>query len=338
MPVLLAITLTVLLGMAGLGVDYGFSTVERRALQNAADAAAVSGAINLSQKAASTAIVEEVTTVANRNAQVSSVICQYVDANNAVIQACDQGATPTTSGIRVVTTNTRNTYFMRVLGIPTATVSAEAVARISDWTRYNPSTSPPTYTNTPYEAGNALFIVCGYDTVLTSGGTMNILQGTKPGSAPWNVNPAAVGREFYIHGSGSGQKPEDCGMKSSSFKGLNGTVGTVTLPAILRDENGVKAGPTRSAVNGQAGCAANISTNDAALNNCVMLLPIAVSSPSKGYLYSVRWLPFRIRRVDANSHAGTLLGNYVVREDGTTVLAPWTYSNTSTITSVRLAR
>ena len=329
MSVLLAAALTVILGMAGLAIDYGFATVERRQLQNAADAAAVSGAINMSQKVSPTA---DVNAMAGRNAQTTGVTCEYVDTSNTITGPCGSTPSSTAGGVRVVATNTRPTFFMQVLGIDNVTVSAEAIARIFDWTSYTPS--PNTFTNTPYDAGNALFIVCGYDTKLYGGGTLSLLQGTQPGTAPWSVNPAAINREFIIHDP----HPEDCGMRSSSFKGLNGTDGVVTLPAVLESENGTKAGPTRSAVNGQAGCGANIDVKDAALNNCVMILPIAVSSPAKGELYCVRWLPFRIRRIDANTHTGTLLGNYVVREDGTTVLAPWTYGNTSSVTTVRLAR
>ena len=49
MSVILALFFTVFVGMTGLGIDFAFSTLERRALQNAADASALTGARDLSQ-------------------------------------------------------------------------------------------------------------------------------------------------------------------------------------------------------------------------------------------------------------------------------------------------
>jgi Flp pilus assembly protein TadG len=320
MPVLLTVLLIAFIGMTGLGVDFAFSTFERRALQNAADASALTGAIDLSRGTAPTA---DVTTIADRNATTSSVDCQYVNTANVDIGPCTGSATGA-SGVHVTAVHTRDTYFMRVLGIPTVTIAADAIARVSSM--QDSSTNPAT--SVPYEAQNALFIVCGYKTKLVGGGTMNILQGSKPGTSPWNLNPAAFGQEFSIHDP----HPEDCGMASASFKGLNSVVGTVTLPAVLTDETGTNAGPTRYAVNGFNGCPAGATSSN--VDNCVMILPIAVSSPSKDDLYAVRWLPFWIRQIDSNTHSGTLLNSYNLNDP----LLPWTYAggNTSGITSVRL--
>jgi hypothetical protein len=106
------------------------------------------------------------------------------------------------------------------------------------------------------------------------------------------------------------------------------------LPAVLDDEEGTKAGPTRSAVNGFNGCGAGLESD--ATNGCVMILPIAVSSPAHKKLYCVRWLPFKIRQIDSNTHTGTLLQTYNLNDP----LLTWTYAggNSSGITSVRLAR
>jgi hypothetical protein len=333
MPVLLAAMLTALLGLTGLAVDFGFATVERRALQNAADAAAVSGAINLVRGENP---VAEVTTVANRNASVAGLVCEYVNAANAVTGPCTSAPSATTDGVRVQATNTRATFFLGVLGIPTFTVSAESTARVSAWT-----------TNTPYEVGNSLFLVCGYNTRLWDRRPgepegLSILQGTPPGAPPWPVNPAAIGREFVIHDPDVAR----CGLQSSSFKGLNATSGEVTLPALLLSETGDRAGPTRTAVAGIAGCGAGLHTNDDALDGCIMPIPIfaSVPDPNRDYVYAVRWLPFQIRRPlrggkpDSNTHIGKLLDGYTIRQDTNTLLAPWTKNTKAAITSVRTVR
>jgi Flp pilus assembly protein TadG len=325
MVVLLAGILAVLLGMTGLSVDYAFATVERRALQNAADAAATSGALDLAQNLNPTTSVN---TIAARNAATTSLTCEYVNAANTVTGPCSSAPSSLTDGVRVVATNTRDTFFMRVLGIPTITVSAESLARVSSM--QNVTSNPAT--SAPYDAGNALFIVCGYDTKKYSGGTQDILQGSfaSPTSSPWHVDSLAWGVEFIIHDS----QVEGCGMQGNHFKGLNGTTGTITLPAVLDTEEGNRAGPTRSAVNGPNGCGVNLDS-DGALG-CVMILPIAISSPANKKLYSVRWLPFFVRQRHANQHTGTLLQSYNLNDP----LLPWTVAggNTSAITSVRLAR
>jgi Flp pilus assembly protein TadG len=325
MAVFFAVVLVGLIGMSGLGIDYGFATLERRSLQNAADAAATTGALDLVRNVSP---VTDVNTMASRNATTTGVQCDYVDASNTVTGPCTPGPASTTSGVRVIATNVRDTYFMRVLGVPTISVSAESIARVSSMqnTTVNPATSAPT------DAGNALFIVCGYDTKVYGGGTMDILQGSMaaPASSPWNVDAAAWGVEFIIHDA----QVTDCGMQSNKFKGLNGTVGTVTLPAVLDIENGNKAGPTRTAVNGPQGCGVGLDS-DGALG-CVMILPVAISSPAKEKLYSVRWLPFFVRQRHANQHTGQLLSTYNLNDP----LLSWTYAggNRSPITSVRLAR
>lgn len=327
MPVLLALCLTAVIGMTGLAVDYGFATIERRALQNAADAAALSGAIDLvSYSRDQVSPSTDVTTIVARNAVTTGATCAYVNASNDVTGDCASPPSDASDGVKVVASNSRATFFLNVVGIPTYTVSAESVARISAWTA-----------STPYEAGNALFIVCGFSTRLYGGGTLSILQGTAPGAAPWDVNPAAIGRDYVIHDP----HVADCGMQSNAFKGLNASSGTISLPAVLTSMTGDHAGPTRTAVNGIAGCPAGLSSTSLTNGNaCVMLLPIAVSSPAKDLLYSVRWLPFRVWRPgnDPNTHVGRLIGNYTVREETSTLLSPWSHGTKASITSVRTIR
>jgi hypothetical protein len=68
----------------------------------------------------------------------------------------------------------------------------------------------------PNLRGSGPFIVCATDTVLSAGGTMNILL--KSGSL-WVINPAAVGQTFNIHNPNQ-HNFNKCGIGSSQFKGI----------------------------------------------------------------------------------------------------------------------
>jgi Flp pilus assembly protein TadG len=319
MAVLLAVVLVALIGMTGLGVDYAFATLERRTLQNAVDAAA-SGAINLAQGESPTA---DVNSMVQRNgaAPSTAVECAYVDNADAVTGPCDAAPSAATSGIRVTATNTRPTYFMRVLGVPTVTVGATAAARVQGVAAAS-----------PYPSSASLFIVCGIDTRLAGPGnaTLSILQQI---GGQWVPNPAADGREFVIHNP----QVADCGMQSTAFKGLNAVgaeVGPIALPANLITETGTRAGPTTQAVRGEAGCGAGLYSDT--VDNCTMIIPVFVSAPAKDVAASVRWLAFHVRRIDANTHYGRLDLDYTIGQEAYTLLAPWTKNTKQVLTVVRL--
>ena len=319
MLVQIATALTVLIGMVGLAVDIGFVTLERRTLQNAVDAAALTGAIDLVSSPGSTQADVNIM-VDTHGVASASATCAFVDNSNAETGACSGTPGSGSSGVKVSATRSRDTFFMRVLNVPTVTMSAQSIARVSAWQNY--------------DAAAALFIVCGYQTKLapvSGGGTYSILAGTAPGSAPWPVNSAAVGKTFVIH------DPQDvvsCGVSNASFKGLNGSTEWLSLPASLEYDTGVNAGPTAKAVEGFNGCSAGVDPN-----NCVMVLPIAASSvpqPGQDELYCVRWLRFLITKGATNVHYGKLLDpNYVVRQQSNTVLTSWTVGTQAGLTSVR---
>ena len=52
-------------------------------------------------------------------------------------------------------------------------------------------------------------------------------------------------------------------------------------------------------------------------------------------MYAVRWLPFLIRRVDANTHYGTLMDCITLQQDTNALLAPWTKNLHGSIATVR---
>src|SRR3712207_6346623 len=103
MLVFLALSLTVLVGLMGLSVDYGFVALERRSLQAAADAAAMSGALDLPDPANWGSINTDVNTMVGRNVSTTglTITCTLVNNSNTQVQAnCDPPTDNTTSGVR----------------------------------------------------------------------------------------------------------------------------------------------------------------------------------------------------------------------------------------------
>lgn len=351
MPVLLAGMLLVLIGMAGLAIDFGFGTLERRVLQNAVDAASLTGATDLASLVSTDAatrakgmnLVNDVQTIVTRNqaAVTTSVTCEFVDNANAVTGLCADPPSNSTSGVKVTASNTRDTYFMRVLGIPTITASAQSISRVSSWAA---NSSSPNL-NAGYDVWGSIFIVCGYDTIEAPNEAngnkytpYSILDGTSEWAEPQAVRPTAYGKTFVIHESNP-NRLANCGISDGEFKGLNSSSGLVHLPTWLYDESGNRAGPVTQAVKTFGGCQSISSDSDPAANNCIMIIPIftKVNAKAKGDwdMRAVRFLPFRIIRKDANTHWGTLIDNIALQTDNATMIAPWTKNTSRTMTVVR---
>lgn len=127
--ILTAMMLTVLMGLAGAGVDYGLIVAEKARLQNALDASALAGARALITSSASTQTA--------RNAAGEAAAASYLTlhgytsgANGATFtyseSASDGGAFNDT--MTVVGTVALPTRFWRVIGITTTNLNQRAVA------------------------------------------------------------------------------------------------------------------------------------------------------------------------------------------------------------------
>jgi len=328
MLVSLVAMFAVVLGMTGLAADHALVAYDKRILQNAVDAGATTGAIDLVQGSVNRKVQNtygDVTTVVARNvrqdmtaAQVPS--CSFIDdTRNVTNSGCTQ-AVDTTSGVRVAAGNPRQTFFMQVFGIPSVDVTAASSARVWAWNSYNSDAS--------------LFIVCGYSTIRTSNGLPTPIIDHGAGSradGPWTVLQSAIGVEFNIHDPNPADL-EDCNAQGSRMKGVQRAGQGLKAPGEwILSENGTRAGPTTAAVEGIDGCRTGLNENIA--NNCVMMLPVVAVSSRNGSQDSFKiahWLPFRIRRTAANAHTGTLLGpNYVLRANEQIVLLPWSVGSTS---------
>jgi Flp pilus assembly protein TadG len=126
--VIMVLFLIALLGAAAFVIDYGNVALQRRALQNSVDAAALAGASKLpggwgvAQTAASTVYAE--------NGQNGDTVTYQQTTN----------ATPGDS-VTVTASRTVSTYFAGLLGIGSAQVSATAQATTQSFTQINGGTN-----------------------------------------------------------------------------------------------------------------------------------------------------------------------------------------------------
>ncbi len=140
--IFLAIALVGLIALAGLVLDGGRAYGERRQMQNAADAASMAATRQLDlyvtdQSTDARAILAAARDTAEQNgAERASVTCRLVRFDRSVIGPCPTGATmpqatkDAAAGVVVTTTQTQDTYFIRVVGNTTFTAGASATAQI----------------------------------------------------------------------------------------------------------------------------------------------------------------------------------------------------------------
>ena len=160
--VIFALAQLVLLGALGLALDGGMLYAQRRAMQNAADAAAMTGAGALSRDLTDTAVTQAVFASAARNgvADATKVTCTFfTNAYPAgTRRACSSTGTAMSAldvaftGVEVRVAERHGTFVMRALGIPDAGTAASAAAQVQVATKVK--TGP--------------FVVCALDTAIES--------------------------------------------------------------------------------------------------------------------------------------------------------------------------
>lgn len=112
-----------LIGSVGVALDYGYGALEQRQAQAAADAAALSGTIDLPSYPA--LVQGNAVTVATANGFTDGVDGVTVTATNPPTTGPRTGDL---KSVEVNITKVLNTRFMRVLNVNTMTISARAVA------------------------------------------------------------------------------------------------------------------------------------------------------------------------------------------------------------------
>lgn len=140
--VIFALTQLVLLGALGLALDGGYLLAKRRAMQNAADAAALAGATALAGNNGNGLTVRAtVRAIAGQNgvadpADAGQLTCTYLDNGLRPLAArtdCDDAPFAfgtAVSAVRVTVRETHPTFVMRALGIASAGTGATATAQI----------------------------------------------------------------------------------------------------------------------------------------------------------------------------------------------------------------
>ncbi len=144
--VIIALAMIALIAFAGLVFDGGTAYAERRRMQNAAEAGALSGAYKLAFGLNSTNqdichAISEYTLDRNGQAryggQITDFTAYYIDQNGnqvagqqLIVQACGNPGNPPLQavGVVVTATTTFNTFFMNVLGMQVGSVNAQAKA------------------------------------------------------------------------------------------------------------------------------------------------------------------------------------------------------------------
>jgi Flp pilus assembly protein TadG len=298
--VLLAISLLALLGLTGLVVDGGRAYADHRAVQNAADAAALAGTGALNQilfdnAGQESAVYSAVVASLAANNVNGSPGCRLADQAGADLGACptaDTGAglPATVAGVSVTARDSQGGSFIKALGISGFSASASARAQIE-----------------ALRSGSSPFMICGLDAAHHGFDPPLLLAS----GSSWVVNPAAVGQTYDLHGP---QVP-DCGAGSDSFKGLADDTVTVSVPGWWPGDTGVHAGPTRNVVARGDAC----TTTDGFDNwtGCTIVVPICVDGRGNGTstdLYCVRFGVFRVSQSHQNAHEATFLGAGVVRD------------------------
>ncbi|HEX5425708.1 MAG TPA: pilus assembly protein TadG-related protein [Candidatus Acidoferrales bacterium] len=145
---LTAISLVVLVGMLGLGIDVGVLRYEKRLQQTAADAAALAGASNLPVNGAgSLGVVDGAKNASASNGFADTDSGSDCGASASVGTVCVQVNNPpqesaTHNGdanyVEVLVSAVHPTYFARIFGKTKATVSARAVATNVDGGPHKP--------------------------------------------------------------------------------------------------------------------------------------------------------------------------------------------------------
>jgi Flp pilus assembly protein TadG len=203
--VLFALTSLVLLGVLGLALDGGYDYIQRRAMQNAADAAALAGASAIARNQTDSQVTQAVLDAAARNsADTTRLTCAFITnaydtTASGTTQPCSSGGVAMATfaanftGVLVGTTERHQTFVFGALGIAESGASASAAARVQ---------RPVGVTGGP-------FMVCGIDTAVTTAGTngyrggIYLTAGTYPTTTATNGTPTTIRTDGFDNCSGA---------------------------------------------------------------------------------------------------------------------------------------
>ncbi|GAC1540337.1 MAG: hypothetical protein NVS3B12_27170 [Acidimicrobiales bacterium] len=280
--IVIALSMTGIMGVASLSIDGGRMFTARRQAQNAGDAGAQAGAEALFayQYAAATNATR---TPGDVNAAVSAKVlqngsstevCTLVDSLGNDLVPC---ATATdadliaAAGVRARSTITRSTALAGVMGVNSFTAAATATAQIQ-----------------PLVATGSPFIICG-----AANTGWNILS---------NTNQILPSASNLINVPIESSQVPTCGAGSAAFKGKAAptpglaTAGGYWAPA--QPGNGYK-GTTANRIAGLNPCPTDISTL-ASGATCGLIMPVASGAKGTGVNTTMLIVTFAIFNITAN--------------------------------------
>jgi hypothetical protein len=199
--VLMALLSTVLVGFVGLVIDGGEVASRQQALQGVADGSAVTGAYAIGKQGASLATA---TTVAQNvptrvGFPASDLVMSYLDGTGAVT------ATPSlVRTVKAVVTDTRATYFVALIGIPTVQVTATAKATVGSVTPACALCVNSATGNSLHLGASSTVTVTGGPVVVNSTGNPNISLGNSASLTAPAITMAGGG---YTVGTGTTLTP-----------------------------------------------------------------------------------------------------------------------------------
>jgi Flp pilus assembly protein TadG len=292
---LIALSMTSVIAVTGVVVDGSNAFAQRREMQNAADSAALAGARALDTLAvnAETAIWTAVVASATANgASASNITCRLETDLLADLGACPIAATGTAtalrnsaSAVKVTVGATKNTSFIRVVGINNFTARASATAQIQG-----------------LRGGNSPFVICAVGSSdprsLGDGQTVPIIlpdNSMNPNALYANGGPIYELQDPTTVGCGQGQ----------TFKGLSENMNNdYPVPGpwnLYNGDHGINV--STSVVAGNNACRGALTVN------CVILVPLchAADPPVASVLYCERFGAFRIVDIASSSRIGGVL-------------------------------
>lgn len=294
--VLVALLLpVVLLGMAALALDVGSMYVQKRQLQNGADAAALGVAgdcasqpLTCTQGTASTTA----NTFANRNANAGPG--NFGAATAPLLCGTITGLTPCPSGeapdpaliegfpyVKARTNASNAPLFGQFLGYGGQDIEAEATVALSD--------------RRALMAARAPFALCADNTEAVPGyPTTGIPLIVKSGS-DYVANDAAIGQKYPLWSNGNSESnaaTNKCGL-GSEWKGWIADE-LYTLPGWVDKDNGSAVGDLTYITEANKDCVINVN-NGQISGDCRFIIPICTidaPSPAEGDLYCPLWGAF----------------------------------------------
>lgn len=292
--ILVSASILVLAILAANVLDLGQAVVTGRRMQNAADAAALAGTRQLdkvrlsagsSSPISSATVNDTVLVVATSNGADSPLVaCTVIQWDQSPLGPCSNGSLAyraEAAGVLVTAGASNATAFAKVIGVSHTRQNRVAAATVQ-----------------PLIGQRAPLLVCAFG---HSPGP-DIFVALSPGGVNpvrYGINPAAIGSSYRAHAP----HVSDCGLAGTAWKGDAG--GDVfVVPGWLDIGTGVQAGPTRSQIAGQQGCAPDVL-------GCVVALPVCSGSNglagSNGRLLCERFGVFKLASQTSNTQTFTLM-------------------------------